>query len=198
MTTNPSQSSEEDRRKVTDYEEYWNSYFSEKPIQVGIMQHKFSSNEDEMLITTVGRGIAVCLNDKTVKAGGLAHILPLQSLTNSIQAFETIIDDLLNPIISDLITKGSTPENIKAKLFGGGQLQSDDLEEHAQRTCDIVRSYLGSKSIAISMDDIGNTVGRRIHFFPKNGKVVRRLLQRQIDRDALIEREKKFSQNYSI
>lgn len=189
MTIQSSTTPEQDRRKVTDHEEYWNGFFEEKPIMVGMMESRVSNQDNVMLITTVGRGIAVCLNDKELKTGGLIHILESQSLKGNQQSLQHEIDNLISPVLETLTLKGSKPENIKAKLFGCGQLSPNDKEEDARLLYGLVRECLSRNNINISMEDMGQAVGRRIHFFPKNGKAVRRLLQRQVDRDVLIERE---------
>lgn len=188
---------DQDRRKVTNHEEYWNGFFEEKPIMVGMMESVVSDKDDEMLITTAGRGIAVCLNDKELKTGGLIHILEPQSLKGNQQSLQNKITDLISPVLDALTSKGAKPENIKAKLFGCGKLSQSDKEEDVRLLYGLVHECLSRNHINISMEDMGQAVGRRIHFFPKNGKAVRRLLQRQVDRDVLIERENTFNQNYS-
>jgi chemotaxis protein CheD len=197
MTIQPSTKPEQDRRKVTDHEEYWNGFFEEKPIMIGMMESKVSDKDDEMLITTVGRGICVCLNDKELKTGGLIHILEPQSLKGNQQSLQSEINNLIRPVLETLTSKGAEPENIKAKLFGCGHLSPSDKEEEARLLYGLVRECLSRNQINVSMEDMGQAVGRRIHFFPKNGKAVRRLLQRQVDRDVLIERENTFNQNYT-
>ena len=191
MIDDQTKTSENDRRKVADYEEYWNSFFDEKLIAVNIMESAFSDKNDEMLVTTVGRGIAVCLNNNA-NQGALAHIIS-HPIKIDHDTFQIKISDLLDTAINKLEAKNDETNAIKAKLFGGGQLAPEDKEENAQRVYDQIRTYLEQKNIPVSMEDIGNSVGRRIYFFSRNGKVVRRILQRKIDRDTLIEREHNFS-----
>ena len=186
-----------DRRKVTDHEEYFNGLFPETPVSVPMMKGKYSNNPDEMLITTTGTGIAVCLNDKTLKIGGLAHLLVPDALRNDPAALKSHVERLFDDIVEHLFQAGSSPDALKAKIFGGAILSADNTYGDDELIYSIARDYLDTKNIQISIKELGQNVGRRIHFFPKSGKAVRRLLKRQIDRDILIEREEEFNRAFS-
>lgn len=186
-----------DRRKVTDHEEYFNGLFPETPVYVPMMQGKYSNNPDEMLITTAGTGIAVCLNDKTLKIGGLAHLLVPDTLRNNPTSLTSHVERILDDIVEHLFQAGSSSDALKAKIFGGAILSEDDTHHDGELIHRFTRNYLDTKNIPISIEELGQDVGRRIHFFPKSGKAVRRLLKRQIDRDILIEREEEFNRTFS-
>jgi chemotaxis protein CheD len=190
-TITPSSTSEE-RRKVTDHEEYFNAQFPEKPLYVGFMESVLSDNVKEMLVTTTGTGIAVCINDKELKAGGLAHLVVPDHIKGQNDTLKQQYKNALSSIITPLIDSGSTTERLKVKLFGGSDIGRSSSDE-GQKTYTLIISILSDMGLEVGIEEIGSQVGRRIHFFPKNGKVVRRFLQRQPDRDMLIERENAFN-----
>lgn len=197
MTSNiPDISGGIDRRKVTDHEEYFNGLFPEKPVYVPIFTSQCSNNSDEMLVTTVGTGIAICINDKALGMSGLAHLFIPEALKSDPSALQEQQEKILEELIDTLIKSGSSPEQMKAKLFGSSQLTETSSNDGTQ-THNFVKDFLSNAGITVSIEEIGSNVGRRIHFFPKSGKVVRRLLQRQADRVVLLEREEKFNGSFS-
>ena len=51
-----------------------------------------------------------------------------------------------------------------------------------------MRRYLGDEGLRIAAEDLGGPHPRRIHFFPRIGKVIRLFLKKDVER-AVLNRE---------
>ena len=185
----------EERRKVTDHEEYFNSQFPETPQYVSFMESAISKNSEEMLVTTTGTGIAVCINDKELKIGGLAHLIIPDQIHEQEDTLKQEYKDILSNLVSQFTDAGSEVSHLKVKLFGGANIGRGTGKE-GKKTYQLITSALSDIGLEAGVEELGSHVGRRIHLFPKNGKAVRSFLQRQPDRDVLIERENAFNASF--
>ncbi len=186
------------RRKVTDFEEYFNGQFDAQPVYVPMLEGKCSADKNVMLITTAGAGLAVCISSPEARAGGLAHLIVPYALHNGFPEsmtgdFKKRFDGVLESIMASLMQAGGKPEEMRAKLFGCGLIRGEQTSDIAFKLHKYVREYLEQQKIEVTVEEVGGMAGRRIHFFPHDGKAVRRLMKRQMDRDVMIEREDEFN-----
>lgn len=187
-----------ERRLITDHIAYFDSLVDAKPMEIPPGKSRCSNLKDVMLVTTVGSGIGVCIHEAGIEAGGLGHfILSPDIIANfpNVADKEADINKLLShsvgAIIDTLVQLGGQPSRMRAKVFGGGQLE-DSPEDSGHKISIMVKEYLVRNGVYIASEDVGQPMGRRIQFIPVTGQGMRRLLKRGSDVEELSKIERDF------
>ncbi len=130
-------------------------------------------NPDSAMVTTIlGSCIAVCLYDPVLQIGGMNHfMLPLwngQGLASP--RYGNIAIDKL---IRKLEALGSKKENMKAKVFGGGEIIATNINQFmiGERNISIAKDMLHEEGIPIVSSSTGGKLGRKIIFNTETGEV---------------------------
>ncbi|MEE4196753.1 MAG: chemotaxis protein CheD [Bacteroidales bacterium] len=140
----------------------------------------YASKEPYQINTILGSCVAVCLYDPVLKAGGMCHyMLPLWNGDGLASpkygniAIEKLIDKMLN--------FGSQKYNIKAKIFGGGEVIETQNPHFniGQRNISLATDMLSEAKIPIISSSVGGKLGRKIIFFTHSGEVKQRYVQKQ-------------------
>lgn len=123
--------------------------------------------------TVLGSCVAVCLYDRKLGIGGMNHyLLPLWN-GNGLQSpkFGNIS---IPKMIDQMIARGSTPQALEAKIFGGASMNIGNSEAMmiGQKNILVAREILMEYKIAIVAEDIGGQNGRKIQFDIERGKVL--------------------------
>ena len=121
------------------------------------------AHECEHLVTTVlGSCVSVCLWDPLQKIGGINHfMLPLWNGEGlaSPRYGNIAIDKLIEKVTG----LGADPENIRAKVFGGGDvLTCNGFLSIGQRNIELARDHLADAKIPIISADTGGKNGRKL------------------------------------
>lgn len=131
--------------------------------------------------TILGSCIAVCLFDPVTRIGGINHfMLPLwngQGLASPKYgniAIEKLIDKMLS--------LGCQKNNLKAKIFGGGEVIETQIVKFniGVRNIEIARQILDEKKIPIISSSVGGKLGRKIEFLTATGEVRQKYVQKTI------------------
>ncbi|MDP4207892.1 MAG: chemotaxis protein CheD [Bacteroidota bacterium] len=131
--------------------------------------------------TILGSCIAVCLFDPVTRIGGINHfMLPLwngQGLASPKYgniAIEKLIDKMLS--------LGCQKNNLKAKIFGGGEVIETQIVKFniGARNIEIARQILEEKKIPIISSSVGGKLGRKIEFLTATGEVRQKYVQKTI------------------
>jgi chemotaxis protein CheD len=133
---------------------------------------------DEVIATILGSCVSACIRDRHVGIGGMNHfMLPLahergwgdepQSTRYGNFAMEKLINEL--------IKSGCSRDRMEVKVFGGGNV-TDSNQAIGTQNAEFVLRYLQAEGLACAAQDLGGQLPRRIHYFPKTGRVVRRIL----------------------
>ena len=149
--------------------------------------------EDEMLVTILGSCISACIRDPVAGVGGMNHFLlpgnDERMDSESLRFGAFAMEQLLNQIMK----LGGDKKRLEVKLFGGANV----IESSAligSKNVDFVREFLRDEGIKITKQDVGGDSPRRIHYYPKTGKVMMRKLKRKDDM-RIIEEEKQYAEN---
>jgi len=132
----------------------------------------YVSHEPSMITTILGSCIAVCLYDPVLQVGGMNHfMLPLwngQGLASP--RYGNIAIDKL---ISKLEGLGSLRANMKAKVFGGGEIIATNINQFmiGERNIRIAKDLLHEEGIPITGSSTGGKLGRKIIFNTQTGEV---------------------------
>ena len=148
---------------------------------------------DEMITTVLGSCISACIYDSQRHYGGMNHfLLPGgggqdsrfgdDSTRYGIHAMERMINDILKC--------GASRENLRAKIFGGGNI-IDTMTNVGGRNISFVKQYLAMEGIPVEASDVGLSYPRKVNFYPKTGKArVKRL--RELRTDTIQRREREY------
>ena len=131
---------------------------------------------DEVLSTTLGSCVSVCVHEPRLGIGGLNHFLlphgPAgsdhgEALRYGCYSMEHLLDEL--------VRMGALRSSMEVKVFGGGSspILGSDV---GNANIAFVLDYLQAEGIAITARDVGGHWARQIRYYPKTGLArVRRL-----------------------
>lgn len=157
------------------------------------------STTNEIITTTLGSCISVCLYDPYAKVGGMNHyMLPTQTFDESEEnmvfgkaKYGIISMELL---INNLLTAGARRERLQSKVFGGANMFKNVNMENAVGVQNIAfaKRYLIAEGIPIVKDDVGGDHARKVYFDTKTGFVKLFRINNSQEQKALIENEKRY------
>jgi chemotaxis protein CheD len=140
----------------------------------------FASREPYIINTILGSCVAVCLWDPVTNRGGMAHyMLPLWNGEGL--ASPKYGNIAIDKLVEKLQSFGSSKANLKAKIFGGGEV-IDSYNAYfyiGRRNIEIAYEILNEKSIPIIGSSTGGRQGRKIIFNTFTGEVRQRYVKRQ-------------------
>ncbi|HID30717.1 MAG TPA: hypothetical protein EYP19_12030 [Desulfobacterales bacterium] len=136
-----------------------------------------ATQNGEVLYTVLGSCIAACIYDKERKVAGMNHYLlpgmvrPDEMLSCDVGRYGMFAMELL---IGELIKLGARREDLKAKLFGGGNVlkyrNSDgDITGSNIR---FAKKFLELEGIPTVKENLGGKGGRKILFFSDSNRVL--------------------------
>lgn len=156
-------------------------------------EHYVSTAGQEMIVTVLGSCVAACIWDPRLKIGGMNHfMLPGDSaagapVDKAMRYGSFAMEELLN----DLLRRGARRSELEIKVFGGGNVLPTMGQASipiGDRNAEFVRTFLRDEGFRIAAEDLGGLHPRRIHFFPRLGKVIRLFLKKDVER-AVLNRE---------
>ena len=139
----------------------------------------YASKTPTLVSTILGSCIAVCFWDPTLKIGGINHfMLPFwngQGLASP-KYGNIAIDRLMEKMIS----MGSNPKSIKAKVFGGGEVIETNIKQFhiGDRNIQIAFERLEELKIPVISQSVGGKLGRKIQFNTETGEVKHKFIQK--------------------
>lgn len=155
----------------------------------------FVTTKDMALSTVLGSCVSACIYDLQSGVGGMNHfMLPEKEDDQGVQVecarFGGYAMDIL---IRELLRNGAHRENLAAKVFGGGNVQRAMVSSAiGSQNTRFVKKYLAGQGIPILASDLEGEHPRKIHFFPRNGRVLQKKLY-VARNDTIAEREQRYS-----
>ncbi len=157
--------------------------------------------QNELLVTTLGSCISVCIHDRLKRIGGMNHfLLPLQGENAGTwggcsSATSTRYGNwAMELLINTMLKQGCQTRNMEFKVFGGGKMGGGKSEDVGQRNIGFVIDYLSTEGYPIASLDVGDIYPRKVHFYPESGRVRVKKLQ-HVRNDTIFEREVEYSQH---
>jgi len=158
----------------------------------------FVTTRDMVLSTVLGSCVSACIYDgQSSSVGGMNHfMLPKgeddQGIQKECARFGGYAMDIL---ISELLRNGARKENLVAKVFGGSNVQPAMVSSAiGSQNAKFVKKYLAERGIPILAADLEGECPRKIHFFPKNGRVLQKKLYVSRN-ETIFEREQNYSRS---
>lgn len=160
-------------------------------------EHYVSTAGQEMIVTVLGSCVAACVWDTRMRIGGMNHFM----LPDSGSGGDVPVDKAMRfgnfameELINDVLRRGGRRDSLEIKVFGGGNVlpgmggAGTGSAPIGDRNALFVRQYLKEEGYRIAAEDLGGPHPRRIHFFPRLGKVIRLFLKKDVER-AVLNRE---------
>ncbi len=148
-----------------------------EPIKVGIAELKTVIAPQSIITTGLGSCVGVCVWDPNTKIGGLAHImLPDSTASKNVQNKAKYADTGVLLLIEEVVKAGAVRSRLLAKIAGGAQMfqfpGQSNIMKIGERNVETVKKVLQDNKIRILAEDTGGNFGRTIEFFPSNGDLV--------------------------
>lgn len=162
-------------------------------VKIGPGDYYVTKSADEMLVTILGSCVAVCIRDPFVGVGGMNHFLLAESESGDwggISAATRYGNHAMETLINDIIALGGLRSRFEVKIFGGGHVIESSMAI-GQKNVEFAEQYLASEGMPIAAKHVGGVLPRRIHYFPKTGKVQMLQLRRSSDA-AVFQKEIEF------
>lgn len=154
--------------------------------------------EAVMISTILGSCVAACIRDPQAGIGGMNHFLlpggesvdPRDSDAARYGVFA--MERMINAILSG----GGMKQRLEVKIFGGGNVTGNSARI-GTKNAQFIRNFLRTEGYAVASEDLEGELPRRVHYYPENGRVMMRRLQRREDR-VVIEDEAQYQRTISI
>lgn len=173
---------------------YYDRYFDIDAVKI-LPGEYYITSRDIMLATVLGSCVSACIRDRSNGVGVMNHFMlpddrhdggsPVGApMRYGAYAMEVMINQLLK--------NGARRANLEAKIFGGGNVLRGFTAAHVgQRNVEFVTEYLHTEGIAITGKDLLDIYPRKIHFFPRTGKVLMKKL-RDVHNNTIVDREREY------
>lgn len=165
---------------------YWfEPQFGRVAVKVAPGEH-YVSQEDLLIMTTLGSCVAACLWDRDTHVGGMNHFM-LPDGDGETGRYGAFAMELL---INEILKRGARRGALEAKVFGGGQVIAGMHSMNVgQRNVAFVMDYLHTERIPVLSKDVLDQCPRKVCFIPTTGKaMVKRLSPTQAPLLAARER----------
>lgn len=145
--------------------------------RINIVQGEFHVSDDPHLsITTLlGSCVAACLYDPIAKVGGMNHfLLPGEDRDSPFVTRQGV--HLMELLINGVLKLGAARPRLEAKLFGGARTMAG-LGDFGAANAKFAQDFLKREGIAVLGGSLGGETGRRIQFWPAQGRVRQKLVR---------------------
>jgi chemotaxis protein CheD len=145
----------------------------------------YVTNQDEILVTTLGSCISACIRDPQNGVGGMNHFM----LPSKTQNRDSELSDspwniaarygnlAMELLINAIMRNGGKRENLEIKLFGGAKILSR-MRDIGTLNIDFIRKYVHTEGLSVLAEDLGGNQPRKIMYYPATGKARMKQLQR--------------------
>ncbi|PWC34785.1 chemotaxis protein [Azospirillum sp. TSO35-2] len=166
---------------------YYNPEFRVETVKVALGRQAVSDRADLMLATTLGSCVAACIHDPVRGIGGMNHFmlpdLPASELEGAGLAarYGSVA---MERLINALLAAGAERGRLQVKLFGGARV-IDSRYDIGGLNSRFALAYVRAEGLTLTGQDLGGASARRIHYFPHDGRALRRLLRPEAVADTV-------------
>lgn len=167
---------------------------------------EFQVSDEEIIISTVlGSCVSVALYDPLNRQGGMNHFLLPGADHISVDDLFLIKDETryglyaMEILLNNLMKLGSYKGNLKAKVFGGSNMfyTKDHRGGIGSMNSEFALKFLQNEGIPVISSDTGGHFGRKILYFPKEGRILLKKLESTRKIKHISKDEKKFGETLS-
>jgi chemotaxis protein CheD len=167
-------------------EGYYDTRFQAQALKVLPGEYLVTAN-DVMLVTVLGSCVSACIRDPVAGVGGMNHfMLPDTEQPGAVSESARYGSYAMEVLINELLKRGAARARMETKVFGGGAvLAGFTVNNVGERNVRFVRQYLAAEGLTIAGEDLLDVVPRRVHYFPRSGKVMLKRLPSANDSEVL-------------
>ncbi|QAY76612.1 chemotaxis protein CheD [Sphingosinicella sp. BN140058] len=136
-------------------------------------EHKVVAEPDVMITTLLGSCIAVCLQDRLAKVGGMNHFL-LAEPTSGRQLSDADMQcygiHAMELLINEMMKRGAIRSRMSAQLYGGANVVSGLGTPIGTNNAAFARRFLEVEGISVGHTNVGGRQARKVEFLPYLGK----------------------------
>jgi chemotaxis protein CheD len=136
-------------------------------------EYKVLAEPDVMITTLLGSCIAVCLQDRFARIGGMNHFLlaePSGDRALSAQDMQCYGIHAMELLINEMMKMGALRSRITAQLYGGANVISGLGAPIGTNNAAFARRFLEVEGITVGHTDVGGRAARKVEFLPYQGK----------------------------
>jgi chemotaxis protein CheD len=164
---------------------FWDANFRNDAVKV-LPGEFYVSDEDLLIVTTLGSCIAACLWDRERHIGGMNHFMLPEGSGDSGRYGSYAMELLINTMLK----RGASRAMLEAKVFGGGAVISAMTSINVgERNTQFVMDYLRTERIPVVSKDVLDVYARKVCFLPASGKALVKRLATTTD-SALVAQER--------
>jgi len=154
----------------------------------------YVTKKDEVLVTILGSCVSACMRDPLIGIGGMNHFLLPGDGADTIAASESARYGAyaMESLINGILKAGGDKRRLEVKVFGGGNVINNS-SRIGSKNAQFVRKFLRDEGYKIISEDLEGDFPRRLHYYPKTGKVMMRRLSKTHDA-GLLDQESKYRQ----
>ena len=147
-------------------------------ITVGIGDIKVTESPHILRIVGLGSCIAVALYDRSIRIGGLAHVmLPHIEESHDKSNPSRFSDIAVGMMIEEMERRGARTQEIRAKIFGGSNMFPEIIFSNGSMDIGMknilaVKEELKRYNIQIAASEVGDHIGRTVLFDTGDGSVL--------------------------
>lgn len=141
----------------------------------------FASATPHRVVTVLGSCVSVCLWDPVLSIGGINHyMLPLWN-GNGL-ASPKYGNIAIEKLIERMILLGSRKANLRAKVFGGGEVIESTIGSFqiGARNIAIAKELLELHRIPIVAQSVGGKNGRKLVYMTSTGEVFQKIIEKKL------------------
>lgn len=131
----------------------------------------FVSDKAVIFETVLGSCVSVCIWDEKLKVAGMNHYMMPWKAEN-IEEQRRSGPESINRLIDKILGLGSNLRNLKAKVFGGGNVIKafSEREGSGKENIRVAREILGYYKIPVIKEYTGHNCGIKVIFYSDTGK----------------------------
>ncbi len=141
----------------------------------------FASKEPHRVSTILGSCVAVCLFDPTLNIGGINHFM-LPFWNGQGLASPKYGNIAIEKLLEKMLSLGSKKHNLKAKVFGGGEVIETNISQFhiGERNIQLALEMLDELKIPVIAKSVGGKLGRKIEYNTATGEVKQKYIERSM------------------
>ncbi len=143
--------------------------------------------KDEMVVTVLGSCVAACIRNPFTGFGGLNHFMLPASDDGEWSGAGAALrygNFAMEALINEILKSGCFRNELEIKIFGGSDKHTSRSGVGAKNIA-FVKRYLQDEGLQVTAMDLGGVSGRMIYYVPSTGKVHRRFLDPEQNKDVL-------------
>jgi chemotaxis protein CheD len=153
---------------------------------------------DIVLVTVLGSCVSACIRDRVSGIGGMNHFMLPEAGGGVISASARYGTFAMEILINELLKLGARRNQMEVKVFGGGSvMQTLAGSQVGERNVEFVLDYLRAERLPIVAKDVLDRYPRKVYFFPRTGRVRRKMLY-ELHNDTILRREKAYLQQLDV